>query len=147
MQVFGDLLAKRAAERRELMLADTVNIKGRKADPVDGGSDDEEEEDEAATGGLAASEGRRAERAAQADDGFSADLLPKKRKRDAEAGAEPEVRLHAQISSHGMLCTSFPRRGVTCAARAILALVNDFNFYTETRIRFRECVKYGWELH
>ena len=94
MQVFADLLAKRSAERRALMQATSVRIKGRKADPVDGGSDDDEdeEEDAAVAGGLVAVEGRRAERSAQADDGFSADLLPKKRKRDTEAGAEPEVR-------------------------------------------------------
>lgn len=100
MQVYADLLAKRAAERRALLQADSVQIKGRKADPLDGGSDDEdEEEDQALAGGLAAAEGRSAQRAAEAEDGFQAELLPKKRKRDTEAAAQPQARLHALPAS------------------------------------------------
>ena len=151
MQVYADLLAKRAAERRELLQADTVNIKGRKVDPHDGGSEDEDdEEDEAVTRGLASAEDRGAKRAAQLDEGFVADLLPKKRKHEAYQSAvrlypmmrSRRVKINGVLVQHELtacLCWSCRRR---IPPRALMPMT----LWRSTSCRTTRCQMMAWTL-
>ena len=101
MQVYADLLAKRAAERHALLVATNLSVSGQsRSNPLDGGPLEEDEERDAqeqavqsGNGGLAAAAHRAKRDTAEGEDGLFMKLphaAAKRRRTEGAAAADDD---------------------------------------------------------